>query len=328
MRTADQLPIEGRERALYDLIWKRTVATQMANARLKLPRRQSPWRMPLFRASGRTVLFPRFLPRLCRRLGRSRRGAGKPGAPCRAGGRTKQVDCRELTPVGHETKPPARYTEATLVKALEAEGIGRPSTYATIIDTIQQRGYAFKQRKELVPTFTAFAVTELLEDHFRRPGRSQVHRRHGAAAGRHRHGRHQYLSLSAQVLSWRGGPGEPGEKPRSRHRPALASTVELGNLNAEVRIGQYGPYLVREENGERRTANLPPSLPPADLTDDLAEANSSTKRWKARTVIGNDPESELPVLLKVGPYGPYVQLGEDDPNSKKSNPSAPACSRA
>jgi DNA topoisomerase-1 len=182
------------------------------------------------------------------------------------------VDCRDLEAVGHETQPPARYTEATLVKALEAEGIGRPSTYATIIDTIQQRGYVFKLRKELAPTFTAFAVTELLEEHFAElvdlKFTANMEQRLDDIA----YGRHQLSELSERVLSWRGWPGEPGEKPRGRHRSRLASTIELGNLNAEVRIGQYGPYLVREENGERRTANLPPSLPPADLTDDLAEA--------------------------------------------------------
>ncbi len=93
--------------------------------------------------------------------------------------------CRELEPLSHETKPPARFTEATLVRALEAEGIGRPSTYATIIGTIQDRGYVRKQGSQLVPTFTAMAVTQLLEESFSQTGRLHVHRQDGAAARRH-----------------------------------------------------------------------------------------------------------------------------------------------
>ena len=166
MRTADELPLEGRARALYDLIWKRTIASQMANARLRLVTATIAVDDAIFKASGRTVLFAGFFRAYVE-------GSDDPDAalesqdqplpPLAVG---EVVDCRDLQAVGHETKPPARYTDATLVKALEAEGIGRPSTYATIIDTIQERGYCFKQRKELVPTFTAFAVTELMEQHF------------------------------------------------------------------------------------------------------------------------------------------------------------------
>ena len=315
MTPAESLPLDGREKSLYDLIWKRTVASQMANARLKLRTVTINVADAVFRASGRTVLFPGFFRAYVE-------GSDDPDAalesqeqPLPALAVGEQVDCRELEAVGHETQPPARYTEATLVKALEAEGIGRPSTYATIIDTIQQRGYVFKQRKELVPTFTAFAVTELLEKHFDElvdlKFTANMEQRLDDIAT----GVTNYLSyLQAFYL------GEDGLENQVKSReaaidPRLASTIELGNLNAEVRIGQYGPYLAREENGERRTANLPPSLPPADLTDELAEALFN-KKVEGPQVIGNDPESELPVLLKVGPYGPYVQLGEDDPNSK------------
>ena len=166
MLPADQLPIDARERQLYDLIWKRTVATQMAKAELKFTTATIDVADAVFRASGRTVIFPGFFPAYVE-------GSDDPEAALDDQDTTlpplavdEEVDCRELEAIGHETKPPARYTEASLVKALEAEGIGRPSTYATILDTIQQRGYAFKQRKELVPTFTAFAVTGLMEEHF------------------------------------------------------------------------------------------------------------------------------------------------------------------
>jgi len=315
MAPAESLPLEGREKALYDLIWKRTVASQMANARLKLRTVTIHVADAVFRASGRTVLFPGFFRAYVE-------GSDDPDAALESQEQPlptltigEQVDCRELEAVGHETQPPARYTEATLVKALEAEGIGRPSTYATIIDTIQQRGYVFKQRKELVPTFTAFAVTELLEKHFDElvdlKFTANMEQRLDDIAT----GATNYLSYLREFYLGEDGLENQVKSREAAIDPRLASTVELGNLHAEVRIGQYGPYLAREENGERRTANLPPTLPPADLTDELAEALFN-KKVEGPQVIGNDPESGLPVLLKIGPYGPYVQLGEDDPNSK------------
>ncbi len=315
MTPADNLPLEGRERSLYDLIWKRTVASQMANARLKLRTVAVHVADAVFRASGRTILFPGFFRAYVE-------GSDDPDAalesqeqPLPALSVGEEVDCRDLEAVGHETQPPARYTEATLVKALEAEGIGRPSTYATIIDTIQQRGYVFKQRKELVPTFTAFAVTELLEQHFEELVDLKFTANMEQRLDDISNGNLDYLLYLRQFYLGEEGLENQVKSREAAIDPRLASTVELGSLNAEVRIGQYGPFLAREENGERRTANLPPSLAPADLTDELAEALFN-KKTEGPQVIGNDPESELPVLLKVGPYGPYVQLGEDDPNSK------------
>ncbi|HHY54067.1 MAG TPA: type I DNA topoisomerase [Chloroflexi bacterium] len=315
MMPADSLPLEGREKSLYDLIWKRTVASQMANARLKLRTVMIEVADAVFRASGRTVIFPGFFRAYVEGSDDPEAALESQEQPLPALVVGEQVDCRDLEVVGHETQPPARYTEATLVKALEAEGIGRPSTYATIIDTIQQRGYVFKQRKELVPTFTAFAVTELLEKHFDElvdlKFTANMEQRLDDIAT----GAANYLSYLREFYLGEDGLENQVKSREAAIDPRLASTVELGNLHAEVRIGQYGPYLTREENGERRTANLPPTLPPADLTDEVAEALFN-KKVEGPQVIGNDPESELPVLLKVGPYGPYVQLGEDDPNSK------------
>ncbi|HRA67530.1 MAG TPA: type I DNA topoisomerase [Caldilinea sp.] len=315
MIPADSLPLAGRERALYDLIWKRTVASQMANARLKLRTVTVNVADAVFRASGRTILFPGFFRAYVE-------GSDDPDAalesqeqPLPALAVGEAVDCRELAAVGHETQPPARYTEATLVKALEAEGIGRPSTYATIIDTIQQRGYVFKQRKELVPTFTAFAVTELLEQHFEDLVDLKFTANMEQRLDDISTGVTNYLAYLREFYLGEGGLENQVKSREAAIDPRLASAVTLGNLNAEVRIGQYGPYLAREENGDRRTTNLPPTLPPADLTDEMADALFS-KKIDGPQVIGNDPESELPVLLKVGPYGPYVQLGEDDPNTK------------
>jgi DNA topoisomerase-1 len=220
MRTADQLPLEGRARSLYDLIWKRTIASQMANARLRLSTVTIGVEDAVFKANGRTVLFAGFFRAYVE-------GSDDPDAalesqeqplpPLQVG---EGVDCRDLQAMGHETKPPARYTEATLVKALEAEGIGRPSTYATIIDTIQERGYCFKQRKELVPTFTAFAVTELLEQHFDELVDLKFTANMEQKLDDISTGADQPPDLSAPVFPGRGGVREPGQEPRGGHRPA------------------------------------------------------------------------------------------------------------
>jgi DNA topoisomerase-1 len=316
MLPVEQLPLHGAEARLYDLIWKRTVATQMADARLRLTTATIAVEDAIFRASGRTVLFAGFFRAYVE-------GSDDPEAalesqdsplpPLQVG---EEVDCRQLEAVGHETKPPARYTEATLVKALEAEGIGRPSTYASIIDTIQERGYVFKQRKELVPTFTAFAVTKLMEDHF-----------HDLVDLKFTANMEQELDdIAAGEMDWltylrEFYLGESGLENQVRSKdagidPRLVSAVELDELDAEVRIGQFGPFIAREENGERLTASIPPDLPPADLTAELVQQLLSRKSDGPRS-LGVDPQTQKPVLLRVGPYGPYVQLGEDEGGKSK-----------
>ncbi|MFN8469904.1 MAG: type I DNA topoisomerase [Caldilineaceae bacterium] len=315
MRTADELPLEGRARALYDLIWKRTIASQMANARLRLVTATIAVDDAVFKASGRTVLFAGFFRAYVE-------GSDDPDAalesqdqplpPLTVG---EVVDCRELQAVGHETKPPARYTDATLVKALEAEGIGRPSTYATIIDTIQERGYCFKQRKELVPTFTAFAVTELMEQHFEELVDLKFTAGMEQKLDDISNGAINYLVYLRQFFLGQEGLETQVKEREAAIDPRTASSVALDNLHAEVRIGQFGPFVAKEENGERLTASLPGDLPPAELTDELVEKLLHQKSDGPRA-LGTDPQTDLPVLLKIGPFGPYVQLGEDDPKSK------------
>lgn len=315
MRTADQLPLEGRARSLYDLIWKRTIASQMANARLRLSTVTIGVEDAVFKANGRTVLFAGFFRAYVE-------GSDDPDAalesqeqplpPLQVG---EGVDCRDLQAMGHETKPPARYTEATLVKALEAEGIGRPSTYATIIDTIQERGYCFKQRKELVPTFTAFAVTELLEQHFDELVDLKFTANMEQKLDDISTGAINHLTYLRQFFLGEEGLENQVKSREAAIDPRTASSVALANLAAEVRIGQYGPFIAKEENGERLTASLPGDLPPAELTDEMVEQLLHQKSDGPRT-LGADPQTDLPVLLKIGPFGPYVQLGEDDPKSK------------
>ena len=224
MLPVDRLPLDGQEARLYDLIWKRTVATQMAErpaASLRPP--PSPWTTRVFRASGRTVLFPGFFRAYVEGSDDPDAALESQESPLPPLVEGEAVDCRELEAVGHETKPPARYTEATLVKALEAEGIGRPSTYATIIDTIQQRGYVFKQRKELVPDLYRLCRDQAHGGSLPRSGGPQVYGEHGAGAGRYRRrGRSIGWPISTTSIG-RGRAGEPGADQGSRQSTRASS---------------------------------------------------------------------------------------------------------
>ncbi len=311
MRPVDTLPISGDDATLYDMIWKRTVATQMANARLRTTTVMIGVEEALFRASGREILFPGFFRAYVE-------GSDDPDAaiedqesPLPALAVGEGVDCRALEAVGHATKPPARYSEAALVKALETEGIGRPSTYATIIDTIQNRGYVFRQRRELVPTFVAFAVVQLLEANFE----ELVDTKFTAAM-------EQTLDDIAEGdVDWldylhRFYRGEEGLENQVKEKedaidPRIAGQVDFPDLPVEVRIGQFGPFLAKEVNGDRQTVSLPDDLAPAEL-DAAAAEELVNARQEGPALLGSDPGSGQPVLLKEGRFGAYVQLGEDE----------------
>jgi DNA topoisomerase-1 len=310
MLPADQLPLSGKERSLYDLIWKRTVATQMAEARLQFTTVTIQVEDAVFRASGRKVLFPGFFRAYVEGSDDPEAALESQEAPLPPLQVDEEVDCRDLEAVGHETKPPARYTEATLVKALEAEGIGRPSTYATIIDTILERGYAFKMRKELVPTFVAFAVTALLENHFEKLVDLNFTAEMEQTLDDIAAGEADWLEYLRKFYLGKEGLANQVQEKEATIDPREVSQVKFEDLPAEIRIGQFGPFLAKEENGERKTASLPPKLPPADLTNEMIEEILSQKNGEPE-VLGEDPVTGQPVLLKVGPYGPYIQLGHN-----------------
>ncbi len=321
MQPVDRLPLSGAEARLYDLIWKRTVATQMANARLKLTTATIAVENALFRASGRTVLFAGFLRAYVEGSDDPDAALDDQNTPLPPLSVDEIVDCRELQASGHETKPPARYTEATLVKALEAEGIGRPSTYASIIDTIIQRGYGFKQRKDLVPTFTAFAVIQLMEQNFNDlvdlGFTASMEQKLDDIAN----GEVAYLAYLRQFYLGEGGLENQVKSKEAQIDPRFASNVSFDDLSAEVRIGQFGPFVAKEVNGERLTAGIPGDMPPADL-DEAMVLQLLTRKVDGPKVVGIDPETEKKIVLKTGPYGPYVELGEesDEGSKKKSKP--------
>ncbi len=324
MRTADEIGLSGVEARLYDLIWKRTVASQMADARLRMVTATlEAGEAATFRASGKTIEFPGFFRVYVE-------GSDDPEAaledreqPLPPLARGDRPECRRLEAVGHETKPPARYTEATLIKTLESEGIGRPSTYASIIDTITHRGYAARNGGQLAPSFTAFATNNLLESQFER----LVDLRFTAAMEKVLDdiaaGQKQARPYLKDFYQGEEGLVRLVDDALDEVDARTVSTIQSPKWgDYVVRVGKYGPYVEGEVEGELRKASLPEGLPPADVTEeDLRRC--LVEHRAADEPLGADPETGLPVLLKKGPYGPYVQLGADEDTKAPRRTSLP-----
>jgi len=325
--TADQL-------RLYELIWKRTVASQMKDAHgmrtsVRIEADGGAEGRAAFTASGKVIQFPGFLRAYVE-------GADDPEAeledkekilpPLSEG---QQLDPKNVEAVGHETMPPARFTEASLVKALEELGIGRPSTYATIIQTIQDRGYVVHKSSALVPTFTAFAVTALLEKHLANLVDYEFTARmegvlDSIASGERASG--PWLRDFYYGASKNGRHGEHdtiiGLKPMVNEHsdeidPREISAIPIGTTATGepvvVRVGRYGPYIQIGDNGKR--ASVPDDLAPDELTVEKAE-RLVTEAENGDRVIGHHPTTGQPVYLKTGRFGPYVQLGDPELTDK------------
>ncbi len=312
---------------LYELIWQRTVASQMADARgtsatIRLGATSSAGENAEFSASGKVITFPGFLRAYVE-------GADDPDAELEDRERrlpdVRQGDplaVRSLTPRGHTTSPPARFTEASLVKTLEELGIGRPSTYASIIGTIQDRGYVWKKGSALVPSFVAFAVVGLLEDHF---GRLVDYRFTATmeddlddiAAG---------TSASTDWLTrFYFGTGD-GTDPATAAGLKHLVSERLGEIDARevnsiplgeaddgttvvVRVGRYGPYV---QLGEGR-ASVPDDLAPDELT--VARALELLAAPSGDRVLGVDTATGATITAKAGRFGPYVTTDTDPPRT-------------
>jgi DNA topoisomerase-1 len=324
------------EQALYDLIWKRTVASQMADARgqtvtVRIGATASDGRAAEFSTSGTIITFRGFL--AAYEEGRDDEGSNEPrdGADrerrlpqMRAGDALSVVD---LEPDGHSTSPPARYTEPTLVRAMEERGIGRPSTYASILGTIVDRGYVFKRGSALVPSWLAFSVIALLEKHFgslvdydfTAEMEEDLDRIAGGTQARVAWLRRFYYG---------DGEGEGLAGADVAHGGLRELVESLGDIDARevnsipigndivLRVGRYGPYVERAGNSEDR-ASVPEEMAPDELTVEKAEellAEPSGDRE-----LGVDPSTSRPVVAKSGRYGAYVTelLPDDAPKSAR-----------
>ncbi|HEU4973066.1 MAG TPA: type I DNA topoisomerase [Gaiellaceae bacterium] len=295
------------EFALYDLIFKRTVASQMKDASgqtvsIELGATTADARRATFRASGTVITFPGFLKAY-------ESGRDEPGddedeerrLPALTVGETLRASGLEAQ--GHETSPPARYTEASLVKALEDRGIGRPSTYASIMGTILDRGYVYKKGTALVPTFVAFSVTQLLERHFDQLVDYDFTARLEDDLDR-------IAAGDEERVAWLGrfyfGDGAPGLHALvTDHLEGIdareVNSIPIPASDIVVRVGRYGPYL---ERGDQR-ANLPDDLAPDELTASLAEELLARPAGAERE-LGTHPATGRGIVAKDGRYGPYV----------------------
>jgi DNA topoisomerase-1 len=309
------------EARLYDLIWKRTIASQMADAvgvsvSARLGAESGDGRKTVFSTSGRTITFPGFLRAYVQ-------GSDDPETelddkekilPPLAEGDLLAV--QRLEPTGHETRPPARYTEASLVQRLEEEGVGRPSTYASIMTTIQDRGYVWKKGTALVPTFTAFGVVALLERHFPQLVDYSFTAAMEDDLDRIAAGEEESVPwLTAFYF------GDDGLKHKVATRldeidPRAVGSIPIGVDDAGndvvARVGRYGPYV---EIGEER-ASIPDDLAPDELTVGRAVELIQTQNAGDK-IFGTDPESGLTVYGRTGRFGPYIQLGEVEEGSKE-----------
>lgn len=340
---------------LYELIWKRTLASQMPDAdvlrtSLVIEALDAKKRTAEFAASGKKILFPGYLKAYVE-------GSDDPAAEIddqetilpdlKAGQLIPALDQRKgnetaLSSVAaeqHFTKPPARFTEAALVKRLEEEGIGRPSTYASIISTIQNRGYVNKQAKTnaLIPTFTAMAVTNLMRDHFFDYVDYAFTAKMEEELDDIAEGKRLWVEHIRDF--YRGGqlrdaaPDAPTQKGLERRIEAEQENIGLPDVVlgrdeksgkvVSVRIGRYGPYVVLGEGGDGQTANIPEDTAPADFTVEAALGLIRQKASGPRS-LGSHPETGEPIYISKGRFGAYVQLGDStEANPKPKRASLP-----
>jgi DNA topoisomerase-1 len=328
--------LEPDEWKLYDLVWKRTMASQMADARVvrttvDITAAGDGGTPHVFSASGKAIEFAGFrrayvegsddpdaeledqetlLPRLTA------------GDRVVADGTEGALTLGGLEPVAHETQAPPRYTEASLIKELEKAGIGRPSTYAPTIETIISRGYVVRHRNTLVPSFTAFAVTTLLREHFSDYVDVGFTAEMEEDLDEISNGDRDRLQFLRQFFL--DGDGKhPGLEPKVKSVADQVAypAVDIGQCPAtneplRVRIGRFGPFLQRGSGGPGNTASVPEDITPADLTVERALELLKAKAAGPRA-LGVDPQTGATVSINNGRFGPYVQLGDAPEDGKK-----------
>jgi DNA topoisomerase-1 len=320
------------EFALYDLIWKRTIASQMADAKKQQMRvdfdvKTKTGADAIFRANGSVISFAGFLAAyedIVEEKADSDEGDRR--LPAMSVG--EKIEVSEYSCEGHETKPPARYTEPTLVKKLEELGIGRPSTFASIMQTIQDRGYVAKRGRALVPTFLAFSVTGLLEQHFTKLIDYEFTASMEEDLDKIANGEEERVTWLTKFFY--GTENNPGLADLSADLGAIdaqaINTMKMGE-DIEIRVGRFGAYLQQGLGDERKFANIPEQMAPDELT--LPIAIELLAKPSGERKLGVDPQTGLEVIAKSGRFGAYItevfpeEIVEEGAKKKRKKKDAP-----
>jgi len=321
-RKPEEAGLRGDQFKLYDLIWKRTIATQMEQAELEFTNvtieAKAGGQVAEFKTSGKKIIFPGFFRAYVE-------GSDNPDAALENQEKFlpelnegEEVEEEGIEPISHETQPPSRYTEATLVKELEKRGVGRPSTYATIISTVQDRGYVEADGKTLIPTFTAFAVTELLEKNLDDVVDSDFTSEMEAKLDEIAQGKLDTKKYLKSYYKGEKGLKAKVDEQEDKIDPQEARHLQLplpGLNGMKVFVGRYGPYVKKTVDGEELTTSIPDSWKPSDITVEKLEELIKAEEEGPKS-IGEHPESGEPIYVLNGRYGPYVQVGEGDGDKK------------
>lgn len=321
--------LSGLPLKMYDLIWKRTIASQMVNAR----QRQLAVRFEVgkgtFAASGMTIEFAGFLRAYVE--GSDDENAALEEKEVRLPSLKKgdTVKCVDVSTQSHETKPPARFTEASFIQMMDREGIGRPSTYASIVGTIVDRGYVRKAGNALVPTFTAMVVVKLLSRYL--PEYVDLKFTSGMETSLDEIEEGDLDSIGYLTSVYFGkdkknlGLKQLVEKQEGEIDPAEARSIQLEGLTGlSFRVGRYGAYVCRDSKEGEQCASIPDAQAPSEITSEIVNKLIDQK-LNGADALGKDPKTGQPIYVLSGRYGPYVQLGEaDSEDAKPKRVSLPA----
>jgi DNA topoisomerase-1 len=320
------------EFALYDLIWKRTIASQMSDAKKQQMRvdfdvKTKSGEDAIFRANGSVITFPGFLAAY-EDIVEEKSDVDESDRRLPVMSVGEKITVNEYSCEGHETKPPARYTEPTLVKKLEELGIGRPSTFASIMQTIQDRGYVAKRGRALVPTFLAFSVTGLLEQHFTKLIDYEFTASMEEDLDRIANGDEERVAWLTKFFY--GTEDNPGLADLSADLGAIdaqaINTMKMGE-DIEIRVGRFGAYLQQGQGDDRKFANIPEEMAPDELT--LPKAIELLAKPSGERKLGVDPETGLEVIAKSGRFGAYItevfpkEVVEEGGKKKRKKKDAP-----
>ena len=320
------------EFALYDLIWKRTIASQMSDAKKQQMRvdfdvKSKTGEDAIFRANGSVITFAGFLAAY-EDIVEEKADVEDTDRRLPAMSVGEKIKVNEYSCEGHETKPPARYTEPTLVKKLEELGIGRPSTFASIMQTIQDRGYVAKRGRALVPTFLAFSVTGLLEQHFTKLIDYEFTASMEEDLDRIANGDEERVAWLTKFFY--GTENNPGLADLSADLGVIdaqaINTMKMGD-DIEIRVGRFGAYLQQGQGDDRKFANIPEQMAPDELT--LPVAIELLAKPSGERKLGVDPETGLEVIAKSGRFGAYItevfpeEVVEEGAKKKRKKKDAP-----